>query len=93
MHYSNDPEMVRVDFFKESGKWAYTVAMNWDRYRTKSLIENETHIASNYEDMQNTFKRCLREQFPNRFIGLTAVCLEPYHKNAYPLMVRDWEVV
>ena len=86
MNYSISPEMVRVDFFKESDKWQYTVAMKWDRYT--SLTDDLF-----YEDIQDTFKRCLREQFPDRFIGLTAVCLEPYHKNAYPLMVRDWEVV
>jgi len=93
MNYSNDPEMVRVDFFKDSGKWGYTEAMKWDRYRTTLVTENETYIASNYEDIQGTFKRCLREQFPDRFIGLTAVCLEPYHEHAHPLMVRNWEAV
>jgi len=86
VNYSISPEMVRVDFFNERGKWKYTVAMKWDRYT--SLADDLV-----YEDIQDTFKRCLREQFPDRFIGLTAICLEPYHKNTYPLMVRDWEVV
>ena len=28
-HYSDKSESVRVDFFKESGKWGYTEAVIW----------------------------------------------------------------
>jgi len=84
MHYSDNPAMVRVDFFKDSGKWYTTEEMKWDRYRT-----NEKD--GSYEDIVETFKRCLREQFKGHYQGMIAICLEPYHEHAHPLMVRRWE--
>lgn len=82
MGYCDDPRMVRVDFFKPSGKWYTTEAIKFDRYYAK----DETH---GYEYINDTFKRCLREQLKGRLNGMTAVCLEPYHENAYPLLVSE----
>lgn len=83
MNYSEEPNSVRVDIFKPSGKWYTTVALNWDRYRSG----NPQDGADDYESIQNTFRRCMKEQFQDRWSGMTVVCLEPYHENAFPLMI------
>jgi len=77
--YSADDSMVRVDFFKESGKWYMTEAVKFIDYAR--------------DDIQAAFRDSLREHFkdnPSRLKGMTAVCLEPYHKWAHPLMIKDW---
>lgn len=83
MNYSNDPSMVRVDFFKESGKWYTTEEIKWDRFM--SADED-----GNIELIHDTFRRCVREQIGDRYQseGCSAVCLEPYHEFAHPLMIK-----
>lgn len=83
MGYSDNPHMVRVDVFKPSGKWYTTIALNWDRYKTGNPQEAD----SNYESIHDSFHRCMREQFCNKYCGMLAVCLEPYHENGHPLMI------
>lgn len=80
MGFCVEENMVRVDFFKESGKWYETVSLKWDRYRTHDNISIEL--------IHDTFRRCCLEQH-NRLCqkGWKAVCLEPYHADAYPLMI------
>jgi hypothetical protein len=81
MGYSDDPTMVRVDFFKPSGKWGYTEAVRWTGGWDK------TH------DLHEAFRTSLRDHLgpPNpkfnnvRMAGLRAVCLEPYHEAGYPI--------
>ena len=78
MRYSDDPEMVRVDFFKASGKWYCTEAVRFSDYN-----EPDIHFA---------FAKALREHFkncPDRLSDMMAVCLEPYHKNEHPLMLTS----
>jgi len=76
-HFSQNPEMVRVDFWKESGKWYDTVELKWDRYKS----ENDGEI----ELIHETFNRCLKEQYAGHYRGMRATCLEPYHENAHPI--------
>lgn len=38
MGYSNDNTMVRVDFFKPSGKWYTTEAVKWMGWGHENLI-------------------------------------------------------
>ena len=79
--FSTNDRMVRVDFFKESRKWYTTEEMECDRYHSK--VEGELEL------IHDTFKRCLDKAFGrNSFEGMMAVCLEPDHECAYPLMVR-----
>lgn len=80
MNYSNNPKMVRVDFFKESGKWYTTEEMEWLYYNG----ENQIHDA---------FLWSLIQAFNGRYAGMTAVCLHPYHANAHPLMLHKWDTV
>ncbi len=79
MNYSDDPAMVRVDFFKASGKWYTTEAVKWTGgYHGISL--------------HDSFNKSLREHFkesPKRLSEMDAVCLEPYHENAHPLCIRS----
>ena len=62
MGYTTDASMVRVDFFKPSGKWYTTEAVrvpgteHWDK------IEN--------------FKAALKSHLEGRLNGMTAVALE-----------------
>jgi hypothetical protein len=72
-NYTSKTSMVRVDFFKESGKWYSTEEMNWLLYKG---------------DIIEIFLMSLSVAFQERFTGMYAVCLEPYHENAHPIMVR-----
>lgn len=76
MGYSDNPDMVRVDFFKKSGKWYTTEAVKWIGYDTAII--------------HDAFKESLREHFngSKRLNDMFAICLEPYHKNAFPLMIE-----
>ena len=85
MGFTTKQGMVRVDFFKPSGKWYTTEEMHWDRYY--SYGNNEDSV---FESTHDTFKRCLREQIGDQYKGMIAICLEPYHEHSYPLMVTDW---
>jgi hypothetical protein len=76
-NYSNDPEVCRVDFFKESGKYYTTEAIRfvdgtWEAHPRDAL------------------KMSLREQLGERLSDMTAVCLDPYVKDSFPVMVREW---
>lgn len=79
MGYSENDWMVRVDFFKPSGKWYTTEAVDMSRWH-------------DHPDMLYAFAksicdhlRCL-ETKDYRLSEMVAVCIEPYHKYSYPLM-------
>ena len=78
MGYSTEEDTVRVDFFKPSGKWYTDIAMKW---------------TGGYSDIYifDAFKKSLRDAVGDSYSGMTAVCLEPYHEHAHPLMVSSWE--
>jgi len=78
MGYSEDEAMVRVDFFKESGKRYTTEAVKWTGEYSSGLIHEE-------------FKKALLNHFkssPMRLSDMDAVCLHPYHQHACPLCIR-----
>jgi hypothetical protein len=79
MGYSNEESSVRVDFFKEYGKWYTTEAIIWTGSYSDGLIHDE-------------FRKSLSDHFngSKRLTGMWAVCLEPYHVNSHPLMIK-WE--
>ena len=73
MGYVEDDRMVRVDFFKESGKWYCTEAVMW---------------TGSYTDLiHSSFEESLADHFDRvvRLVGMTAICLEPYHQHAHPI--------
>lgn len=75
-HYNDDVTSCRVDFFKPSGKWGYTEAIQMPDY--------------NGEDYFGSIKKALREHLCGRMEGMVAVCLYPYHKHSHPVMISDW---
>ena len=79
MGFSTNERMVRVDFFKPSGKWYATEAVEWTgEYGDHSLIHWE------YAKALHDFLT-IPEQHRYRYQGMNAICLEPYHQNACPI--------
>lgn len=81
MGYSENESSIRVDFFKESGKWYTVEAVQWtgEWKADKGLIHNE-------------FAKSLRDHFsdcPNRFGNMDAVCFAPYYEFKTPVMIRN----
>ncbi len=37
--------------------------------------------------MHKAFPDSFKAQYPDSYKGMTAVCIEPYHELAYPIMV------
>ena len=79
-HYSNDPAMVRVDFWKTSGKWYTTEAVKqiagWQK---ESCLIHDGFAKS----LRNHFK-----DTPDRLSNMDATCLEPYHENSHPIQLK-----
>jgi hypothetical protein len=77
-HYGTHPNHVRVDYFKPSGKW----------YMTESIDMDTVWDAV---DMRKTIGEALDASRPDRHSGwweqFTVVVLEPYNKNAHPVMI------
>ena len=73
-NYTENPKMVRVDFWKPSGKWYATEAVEWVEYTGDHLI-------------REVFHESLRRHFGDkpRLTGLRATCLEPYHEHGHPI--------
>lgn len=81
MGYSAEEHMVRVDFFKPSGKWYTTEAVKWTGgWRADKNLIHDAFIQS----LQYHFK-----DTPNRLSGMDAICLHPYHEHKHPLCVRN----
>lgn len=72
-HYTDNPGMVRVDYFKPSGKWYMTEAHDMSDYY------NDPDIHRAIEAMLERDGRNLKH--------FTRVILEPYHQNACPIML------
>jgi hypothetical protein len=77
MGYSENDSMVRVDFFKPSGKWYATEAVKWTGGYRNCLIHD-------------AFAQSLRDHFGDtpRLSEMDAICLEPYHENAHPIQIK-----
>ncbi len=85
MNYTDDPSSVRVDLFKPSGKWYTTIVLKWDRYFP---IQTKEGGGTDIELIHDTFRR-LMEPHTKTFNreGWIAVCIEPYHEHAHPLLI------
>lgn len=82
MGYSADETMVRVDFFKPSGKWYTTEAVKWTgdyRFETRKKLIHESFAKSLRDHFQDT---------PNRLSDMDAICLHPYHKHEHPIQLK-----
>ena len=80
MGYSEDPTMVRVDFFRQHCNWYTTEAVKW----TGAYWAAEASV-------REAFKKTLREHLGKRLSEMTAVCLNPYHELSHPIMLCNGE--
>lgn len=72
-HYNENPGMVRVDYYKPGGKWYMTEAHDMSEFYDERDI---------YEAVRKTLIR------DGRYLThFTIVVAQPYHKNAYPIML------
>lgn len=78
MGYHDNPAMVRVDFFKESGKWYTTESVEWLDYSNPDI----------FLAFAKSLARHLWDGKRVRLEGMQAVVLEPYHEHAFPLMMQ-----
>ena len=74
-NYSDNPGNVRVDFFKESGKWYMTEEVNMYEFWDYGLTPHEA-VEAALEKKGRNLKH------------FTRVVLEPYHRSAYPVMLK-----
>ena len=83
-NYSDKGNSVRVDFFKESGKWYLTEAVLWHTY--KGSGEDGMLIHTAFAEALRT--HLIQPDFKLRLNGMTAICLEPYHEHAHPITFK-----
>ena len=79
MGYTEDESMVRVDFFKNSGKWYTTEAVKWTG---EWIREGQLIHAAFAKSLQDHFGTTLR------LSEMDAICLHPYHELAHPICLR-----
>lgn len=80
MGYTIDPAIVRVDIFKATGKWYTTIEINMaDQYDMDSTTNavKEALSRTKWKPIDDT----------SHLAPLFAVCLEPYHKNSFPIVI------
>lgn len=75
MNYTDDDSMVRVDFFKPTGKWYTTEAVKWLYFSKVSIHES--------------FAESLRVHLGTRLSDMDAICLDPYHEHSHPVMIKN----
>jgi hypothetical protein len=81
-HYSEHPGTVRVDYFRPSGKWYMTEAVDMDGYWGELIPHSavEKALTDHWEDTRGPDRKDAWRQF-------TIVVLDPYHHNGYPVML------
>ena len=90
-NYSDKASSVRVDFFKKSGKWYCTEAVEWKTY--------EGEVDKGGKLIHDAFAEALVAHLRDpetkrvRLDDMTAVCLEPYHVHSHPIMLGVKEAV
>lgn len=77
-NFSTNESCVRVDIFKASGKWYSTFAIDMAGYYKEPSLK-EALAKALYE--QTRYKE-------DEEGDLFAVCLDPYHENSHPIMIK-----
>jgi hypothetical protein len=86
-HYSANVNSVRVDFFKDTGKWKYTESVHWpSEFWDHAFPGGKINLLS--DAFREILARHLGRGATCRMRGLIAVCLHPYHEYEVPLMLR-----
>lgn len=73
-HYANTPGSVRFDFYRPSGKW----------YMTEALDMSDHY---NDLDIYQAVKETVEAWRPGILQEYVIVVAEPYHRDAYPIML------
>jgi len=75
-NFSADEQSCRVDIWKASGKWYDTINLIWDE---------------GWADggrIHSTFRNLMEDQYPGKWLGMHATCLEPFHKYSHPISIK-----
>jgi len=78
-HFSESPSSVRVDRFRESGKWYDTYAIDMRQYYNLPSIHDA--VARAWLDERWATGTGLESFF--------LVCLDPYHVHSHPVILRE----
>jgi len=81
-HYSNDPQNVRVDFFKPSGKWYATEQVTMVGWRGDEVLIHDSLV--------DALDNLERKDGGPLFRGMQVICLEPYHEFSHPISIKEW---
>lgn len=93
MGYSDDDSVVRVDFFKPSGKWYCTEAVKWTGPYCGSTYYMQDSARKPHGRphalIHDAFLQSLKDHFGDkpRLVDMQAVCLEPYHEYSHPISI------
>lgn len=91
MGYSDDPRDIRVDFFKDSGKWYTTEAVKWLAPwfgREHQHPYDVTRPSYVWALIHHSFAISLRNHLGDRLSNMDAVCIKPYHEWSHPIMLK-----
>lgn len=85
MGYTDDPTKVRGDLFTDTGKWKYTVVLDYDGgdYHDGDLWVQA--LAALARASERKISGVTLEEIPE---GWTLVVLEPYSKFSHPITVK-----
>lgn len=78
MGYTTEEGMVRVDFFKPSGKW----------YMTEAVDMSTWYDVPNIHDAVGRALNASRPVAAGWWTQFTVVVAEPYHVYAHPVMIK-----
>lgn len=93
MGFTPESHLVRVDFFKDGGKWGYTEQLNMG-HDSRMAKYDPTRVL--YSDTMTPIHAValalmLDDRLARMSGSYTVVVLEPYHKADYPVMLLPGE--
>lgn len=83
MGYSSNEQMVRVDFFKQSGKWHASEAVEMIEWSGNEILIHESLV--------NGLDRLEKRLGSPYMRGMQVICLEPYHEYSHPICIKNWQ--
>jgi hypothetical protein len=88
MGFSIDSSIVRVDFFKSTGKWYTTEAIEWTG---NYWVNDPLNPNTKGQLLIEAFAKSLRDHFKESktLSEMDAVCIEPYHEHSHPVCIRS----
>lgn len=88
-HYSENPGMVRIDRFKDGGKWYDTYEIDMSAYWSEKIDGKFNFIHDALHKAISSSERFGEGWIEGWLLqGGMIVCLEPYHQQAHPIMLK-----